>query len=275
MRRLLVALSVPTLFVIAAPPAAAGGSWLELREVDGVGEASDGPWGGWAAPGSTVHMAGDFCNGQQAEPSAGPWSAYLRPDPRGPERYLGGVTVADNPGNGCPFVASISFTVPQVDPGQYWVDVCNDPNCSTGVGDLIGGHFTVASTALEAKLLVDNASLRLKFSRAAKERNRLRARSADLDEAVRVTTDRLEAAEAERDRALGQRDAAIAARATLDESLEDARRAAAIWQAIALVVASALVVAVTVAIRRRRRVEDPLSPEAASPERTLDLSRAG
>ena len=84
---------VVTILVVSAiaVPASAGGSWLELRRVDGLGAESTDVWGGWASSGSDVFMQGDFCDGQQADPSVGPWTAYLRRDPSGPRQALGAV----------------------------------------------------------------------------------------------------------------------------------------------------------------------------------------
>lgn len=135
-------------FLLAAPTAASGGgSWLEL----------DDPY---VVPGEMVTSSGRFSargsgTGRLWE---GPWYAYLlaqdrylRPGPIPPAAMpLGQLTVErlDR------FLAraSITFTVPDVPPGDYSISICNDPCTKTGVGDLIGGWMSVAQSEEDALL---------------------------------------------------------------------------------------------------------------------------
>ena len=99
---------------LAIPPgrAIAGGSW--------IGASRD-----YAAVGQTIAMHGRFGSGQQAGVREGPWYAYLRPNlgKAGSRVLLGPVDVHAAARGG--WIASVSFTVPDVPGGRYWVDVCD------------------------------------------------------------------------------------------------------------------------------------------------------
>lgn len=265
-------LLVVTTLVVSAivAPASAGGSWLELRRVDGLGGQSTGVWGGWASSGSSVFMQGDFCGGQQADPSADSWTAYLRRDPSGPRLPLGAVNIDTATGNGCPYSASVTFTVPDVESGMYWVDVCADADCTTGVGDLVGGMFAVASTPLEALALTRLPNLRARLMQEARTRHALRGRVDSLREALRT---------ANVDRGAFRADAtrgedAFVAREGLIAEADSARAAENIWRSVAigslLVLGLAVVYSLTKVIRRRRRVYVPeAAGELFSPQQKL------
>jgi hypothetical protein len=168
--------------------ASAGGSWLELRRIEGTGGVSDGAWGGWASAGSSVFMRGDFCTGQQDDPSAGPWTAYLRRDPSGQRQPLGPVAIQPATGNGCPFSASVTFVVPDVETGMYWVDICADTRCATGVGDLIGATFAVATTRLEAKALTVLPDVKARLQQERRHRHRLQERIDSLRDELKTVS---------------------------------------------------------------------------------------
>jgi hypothetical protein len=266
MRRLVTASIISTLLVSSLSGlASAGGSWLEVRRVDGTGGVSNGAWGGWASAGSSVFMQGDFCDGQQADPSAGPWTAYLRRDPTGARQPLGPVEISSATGRGCPFSASVTFVVPDVESGMYWVDVCADASCTTGVGDLIGAMLAVASTRLEASALTVLPNLKARLQQGRQMRHRLHRRLDSLREAVRMTSEDLDSSNLEAVDAKDGLETAMAARDTSATEIDAARRAESIWRSVAIVTLLAFAAAVaclmTTVIRgRRRSVHVPDTP---------------
>jgi MYXO-CTERM domain-containing protein len=180
-------LALPTLSLLPSP-AFGGGSWIEFDP-------------GYAMVGQTITMRGAFSDGQLAPVSAGPWYAYLRADPEqtpnGPSDVsLGEVEIRGD--GGYPYVAIVTFTVPAVPSGAYWVDVC-DLGCSTGVGDLIGGYLWVGQTMAEARLLkrasgleFDVARERSIRERLAKQRDELKAELRSAKGEVAALSDRLD-----------------------------------------------------------------------------------
>ena len=89
--------------------------------------------------------------------------------------------------------ASIRFTVPDVEPGEYEVFVCN-AGCKLTLGDLITSLLTVAATPGEARILAD-IDQRLDALDEAVSRTRTTADepSASVDGASRDWVMRLEA----------------------------------------------------------------------------------
>lgn len=156
-------------------------------------------------------MRGDFCDGQQADPSAGSWTAYLRRDPNGPRRPVGAVNIDAATGNGCPYSASVTFTVPDVESGMYWVDVCADTDCTTGVGDLVGGMFAIASTPLEALALTRLPNLRARLTQEARTRQALKGRVDSLRDALRTADEDLSAIRGDATRAKDALEAVVTA----------------------------------------------------------------
>jgi hypothetical protein len=80
-------------------------------------------------------------------------------------------------------VATVTFTVPDVAPGRYSIDYCNDPCTVTGLGDLIGGSFFVAQTEEEAGLMSRIERLELKAKALKRIKHDLRKAEAALAEA--------------------------------------------------------------------------------------------
>ncbi len=254
-RRMLVTCFVVMASLAAAAPAAlAGGSWIDLREVDGQ-PVSAGPSAGpaWAPAGAVVTMQGAFCDGQLAPVSAGPWFAYLDPPGRSP-MLLAPVEVAAAGGNGCPYLARTTFVVPEVAPGDYVVHVC-DQGCHSGVGDLIGGFLTVASTGFEARLLGRLERYELKIDRLT---DGIRAEEVDGErlEAAREARDEalvtLAAIEAANDRLTAQRDAALHGREAAEADVRATDRESRNWRIAAYLLALLVAVTWIVAWVRRR-----------------------
>jgi hypothetical protein len=119
------------------------------------------------SPGEEVHLQTDFRANMGGLPGTqlgsvedGPFHAYLLPlrkfihPPEIPKTavFLGTILIERGKREG-EWSASISFVMPQVKPGDYWVDYCNDPCQASGVGDLGGGSFRVVTTAEEARLM--------------------------------------------------------------------------------------------------------------------------
>ena len=114
---------------------AGGGSWIRF----------DGP----LIVGTVVTGRGTFGGGQQARLDAGPWFARLRPEEPGvAEMRLGLVEVHRASSFG--WRATVTFVVPDVPTGEYWVDVVNADG--EGVGDLVGGFGVISRTPLEGRL---------------------------------------------------------------------------------------------------------------------------
>jgi anti-sigma-K factor RskA len=266
-RRVSVAAAVLTVGALATgvPIASAGGSWLDIRDVRGDG-APGGIWGGWAGPGAVVTMRGTFGSGTQAPPSRGPWVADLRPEEGGPTVRLGPVDLDLDASS---WVATATFTVPDVRPGVYWVDVCDAATCSIGVGDLIGGTFVVATTALEARLIGDLPRLHARIDALVRDRDRL-------DERLTASQQRVASLEGVR---AGARETTRTLRDRVDTATGEVRRVDAKlaataddlsrWRIVALALAALAVVAFAAALLRPRRgAPAPAVPD--TPEELLE-----
>lgn len=117
----------------------------------------------------------------------GPWYAYLVPTrqwidpPRIPASAipLGPLTIVDRVDD-VNALARIRFVMPDVEPGAYAVNVCNDPCRDAYVGDLIGGWFSVADSHEDAQLLMARErqierlrSMRYRLRREARQAERV------------------------------------------------------------------------------------------------------
>jgi hypothetical protein len=148
----------------------------------------------------------------------------------------------------------MTFVVPDVAPGFYTAQVCN-AGCHNGIGDLIGGSFTVASTGLEALLLgrLDRAQDRAnhladKVRHAEADAARLAETRAELD----ATRQTLAATQAASSRLEAQRDAALKAR---EAAVADARATVRTWKITAGLLAFLMLVTwVAVWVRRHNRL---------------------
>jgi hypothetical protein len=249
MRRALTTSLISAVLILVPSVALAGGSWLEPVRLTGPGGMPTDSLPGWAAPGTTMVMGASFCGGAQAHPSRGPWTAFLRRDPQGRRIELAPVTIGEASGDGCPYHASVTFTVPAVESGVYWVDVCADVSCGTGVGDLIGGQFVVAVSSLEADLLVRIDPLEDRLTRITRRQRHLANQVGDLTDQLDEARDAWKAAEATTTAALSERD-------ELARQLVAAGARSRAYRNISVVVGVALLVFVfgTLLIGRRRRV---------------------
>jgi hypothetical protein len=162
MRKLLITLTLASVVISLTSSAAhAGGALLDF----------DGP----AIVGTTVSGSVLVGDGQQAPVSAGPWFAELQasegsdldPIPLGP--------VDIRPSNIYGWRVTVTFTVPDVPIGEYWVVVHNQ--AGHGMGDLTGGVVTIAHTPTEAALWTavsrarHQAATRLERLEGLRERN--------------------------------------------------------------------------------------------------------
>jgi hypothetical protein len=89
----------------------------------------------------------------------GPYFAYVirsRGFPRVPPMpraaIPAGRVYVEPHGNGRYGTAGVSFTLPELEPGRYWIANCNDP-CTTSLGDLMATPITVATDRGEARLV--------------------------------------------------------------------------------------------------------------------------
>ncbi|HSH33302.1 MAG TPA: hypothetical protein VLB31_06755, partial [Actinomycetota bacterium] len=154
-----------TSLVSLTPSAAqAGGSWIEF----------DGP----LIVGTLVTGSGTFGNGQQAGVGAGPWFATLRPEEPGVDGIaLGPVEVSRASSFG--WRATVTFVVPEVPTGEYWVEIANDDG--EGVGDLIGGFVVISRTPLEGRLWSRVSTAEAGRASANRSADRLRDRQGQLE----------------------------------------------------------------------------------------------
>jgi hypothetical protein len=160
--------------------AAAGGSWLETEKQ-------------YYAPGDEASARGTFGQGQlEGRVEDGPYYAYLVPGYRWFEKPgtipdyaipLGPIAIRPATGNYCCWVATLQFIVPDVPPGRYSIDYCNDPCTVNGMGDLIGGSFFVGETEEEARLMGRIERLEFKVDALARTKRELRRTEAALAKA--------------------------------------------------------------------------------------------
>jgi hypothetical protein len=146
-RALCVAMTAVALQLVVTPAASGGGATFEFDDdYLVIGETVTGRTDVWLGATRT----GDL--------EDGPFHAYLVPqNARYPEeglpegaRWLAPVTF--EPLRGPYAMAKVSFVVPDVPAGGYGLMVCNDPCTGAGVGDLVGGWFSVAPSPLEARV---------------------------------------------------------------------------------------------------------------------------
>ena len=167
-RKLLITLIFATVVIALTPGAGqAGGSWIEF----------DGP----LVVGTRVTGSGTFGNGQQAGVGAGPWFATLRAEEPGVDDIaLGHVEVSRASSFG--WRATVTFVVPEVPTGEYWVDIANDDG--EGVGDLIGGFVVISTTPLEGRLWSRVTTAEAGRASANRSADRLRDRQGQLEETL-------------------------------------------------------------------------------------------
>ncbi len=128
--------------------------------------------------GSLVTGTGTFSSGQQEQVDAGPWFATLRLDPPGVgEILLGPVEVRRVSKYGSR--ATISFIVPDVPTGEYWIDVVNAEG--QGVGDLVGAFGVISRTPLEGRLWSRLHRAEAERARSRRAVGALRSRQAQLE----------------------------------------------------------------------------------------------
>jgi hypothetical protein len=269
-RRLLVLLAIPTLIVpFMSSNAVAGGSWLEIRGVEGAGAPSEGPWGGWAAPGAVVTMRAAFSSGSQAGVSAGPWDAYLT-GPGNELIYLAPVEIGPATGNYGSHVASVTFAVPSIASGGYHVNVCADPRCEIGgVGDLAGGFFTVAATGAEARALNELSWVKADLQRSRQVQERLREQVAALELEVDQATGARKIAERTAAQEAATADELTAERDDLAIELASARSGEGTWRLVAIASMATLATTIGFLVWRRRR-----SPRVVVPDTPEELVEA-
>jgi hypothetical protein len=206
-----------------------------------------------------VTLSGSFWKGTQAPVSAGPWFATLKVyDGAAGRMPLGPVSVT---AVGSHWFATVTFTVPNLPVGQYWVEVSNDQG--EGVGDLMGGSLRIPPSAAAWRVHV----LQLRREHLLERMRDQRAEAREvLDQATSVNT-----------YLRGERDGLTArlgeAEATLREVRTDASRAPEPivpgWAAILLAIS---ILAATFVLVARRH--PPAAPASSVESGTTMVDRA-
>jgi MYXO-CTERM domain-containing protein len=267
--RALVAMFAVTVTIVAGAPAWAGGaSELEFdqrylvvghtvtgretfyaMEFEGTGGVDDGPYHAYLLPQDTWIRPPRI-------PSAAIVLGTLRIFDRRPER----------PGAN----ARLVFTVPEVAPGDYTIDFCNDPCTESSIGDLYGSWVQIVASPLDARFaaLADRAERKLDLLAGT-----LRARIRRLDRAQ----ERLEDTSGSQ-ALLTERVADLQREVTALSRSSGARPdASGPWWVVG---GAALAVLGALLARRRRRAPPPSPPEPEvgtvvfpvdPPERTAEL----
>jgi hypothetical protein len=184
----------------------------------------------------------------------GPFYAYLlpsgaslregRPLPAGAIR-AGTFTI--HAGKQQSFELTVAFTVPQIESGEYWVELCNDPCSIAGFREPLTGQITVVATAREAQLLVQQNHLRSRLYGLKRQLHKsdsalkeLQAGSAALAEDAATERTQVDELTAALDRT----------RSTIAALRTNGRPIVAPWGA-ALIVLALLGLAAAIAFRRR------------------------
>ena len=175
-----------TTAVVSMTPSTAGaggGSWIDFDRLLIVG--------------TVVTGRGTFVS-QQTKPDAEPWFAQLRSEASGVDEIPLG-TVEIHRASTFVWRATITFVVPDVPTGEYWVDVVDADG--EGVGDLVGGFGVISRTPLEGRLWsrVQRAEAERARSRRAitalhARRSQLEATVLDRQATIERQADRLTAA---------------------------------------------------------------------------------
>lgn len=161
MRKLLSAIWLLVLVATAAP-ASAGGALLDFdRE--------------FYVPGDVVHASSSvWLKSARGRMEDGPYFAYLSrfsgvesmPSPLPPDALrVAPAEVVPRPTGEHGDVA-VQFVLPDLEPGQYWLTICNDP-CKVQLGDIMPSLMTVASDDVEGRMMtrVEELSERLRMLR--------------------------------------------------------------------------------------------------------------
>jgi hypothetical protein len=258
------------LLVVPVGSASAGGSWIDVTHGDRV---HFGTWDmAYASAGSIVTMQGAFSSGQQAAVREGPWYAYLRLDKEGNQQrtkpmLLGGVRIG---GDGYPYVARLSFRVPNVRNGYYWVDVC-DLGCRQGVGDLVGGTIVLGATDEEARLFARGLILGWMHDFDVRRIADLLKQRGQLQSAIVETNDVGDAATSRAQRANGRAAEAAGQVASAQASLVTTTRQRDAWRLIGVLSLLLLLLTVAWIVSRRRRVRTLVHPHVITPGEAASL----
>jgi hypothetical protein len=123
-------------------------------------------------PGDEVHASTSvwISNPGLGRPQDGPFDGYLLAarkavyPPPVPEEaiFLGEISIDAHEPAASHSVARLTFTLPDVEPGRYWLIHCNDP-CSTSLGDIVTTPIEVVGGPGEEKLLVELGRLERRF----------------------------------------------------------------------------------------------------------------
>jgi hypothetical protein len=254
----------------ASPASAGGGSPLELRDITGTGGLPRSGSPAWASPGAVVTFRGAFWWFGGGDPIArGPWLARLVPQADGPSMPLAPVAVTRRDDG---WIATLTFEVPAVRAGTYWVEICGPPRCAGGLGDLMGPQLTVAGTALEASLIQEVGSLEYRLDATRRARDRLGREVAEVKDRL-ATIDGLRAdARADAASAREELQGLRARGATLDSQLQAAADDRDRWRFVALVAVAIAIVLFAALMATRGRRATTASSVPDTPEELLETA---
>jgi hypothetical protein len=186
--------------VIGAGPARAGGSpWEWDQFAYEPAETVTGSAAVWITSDNT------------GRPEDGPYHAYLLPayyewpegkyDPARPEEsvYLDEITLVPYEDGATHSTARLSFTMPDVEPGEYVVHHCNDP-CTKTFGDIMSTGILVVESDAEERLIARIQKLETKLFDLRYEVKRFphgNLRVSNVEQRVSDLTDRVEVLEAQ------------------------------------------------------------------------------
>lgn len=255
MRKRMVAVAFAgAILLLPLPSASAGGSVFEFSHR-------------FELVGAQVQVESHFSKGTQASVTKGPWFGYITT--RDVTFYsqasirasvpLGSVTITR--GKCCPWVAHMTFTVPELPTGRYYIMVC-DAGCHRGVGDLAGGSIVIAQTPTEGRLFLKAEREQIRIAWLSRQLGRSKAHA-------EVVVTQLETTRA----ALSREDARLAA--LEDRAREPARGTSSggpAWPIVAwvgaLLTLGLLIICLTWLVRVRNvsaRTAEPVEAQASTP----------
>ena len=159
MRRVWSTIAGLLMLLAAAPPAQAGGALLDFDR-------------DFYLPGDTVHASsGVWLKSAMGRLEDGPYFAYLSPftgidrmpPPIGPDGIqVARAEVVPRPVDDTYGDVTLEFVMPEVEPGRYWVTICNDP-CKLTLGDVKPSLTTVAADDVDGRISAATDRLRARL----------------------------------------------------------------------------------------------------------------
>ena len=159
MRRIGPTIAGLLVLIATASPAHAGGALLDFDHH-------------FYLPGDTVRASsGVWLKSSMGRLEDGPYFAYLSPftgidrvpPPIGPDGMkVAPAEVMPRPGDDTYGDVTVEFVMPEVEPGRYWVTICNDP-CKLTLGDVMATLTTVAADDVDGRITAATDRLRARL----------------------------------------------------------------------------------------------------------------